>query len=127
MQYKKTGILSQANTGLKIIKVIGKKHRKDIVLALCKCGTVKEYYFSNIKNGLTKSCGCLRSSRMAAIGKTKPATSHNMSRTEFYYVYHSILSRCNNTNNRSYKNYGGRGIKCFWGSFLEFQKEKHVL
>ena len=26
-------------------------------------------------------------------------------------IYYSMLSRCNNTNNKDYKNYGGKGIK----------------
>ena len=31
-----------------------------------------------------------------------------------------MKGRCNNITNRSYNNYGGRGIKCFWKSFEEF-------
>lgn len=48
-------IIGQKYNSLTISEIIG----KDKVYALCVCGTLKEYYFSNIKGNKTKSCGCL--------------------------------------------------------------------
>ena len=59
------------------------------------CGIHWECNSYNIKSGSIKSCGCQR-------GKI----SHN----RFYGRWKSIHSRCNNPKNKSYKDYGGRGI-----------------
>jgi len=40
-----------------------------------------------------------------------------------YSCYYNILQRCNNTNNKRYKNRWWRWIKCEWGSFEEFYKD----
>jgi len=37
-----------------------------------------------------------------------------------YNSFRHALSRCNNSNNQFYKNYGGRGIKVLYKSFEEF-------
>jgi len=36
------------------------------------------------------------------------------------YCFAAINQRCNNSNNRNYKHYGGRGIKCLFKSSNEF-------
>jgi len=38
-------------------------------------------------------------------------------------IYSGIRQRCFNTQNKGYKYYGGRGIKCEWNSFDEFQAD----
>ena len=52
-----------------------------------------------IKNNKTKSCGCLGG-----------VTTHGLESNRFYDTWKNILKRCNNPKNKSYKNYGGRGI-----------------
>lgn len=49
-----------------------------------------------------KSCGCMK-------GKGYN-TRHNMSKTRIYNIYHKMISRCHNPNEKEYKNYGARGI-----------------
>lgn len=39
-----------------------------------------------------------------------PAKSHGLSKDKLYRVWASMISRCNNKNNKSYKDYGERGI-----------------
>ena len=64
------------------------------------CNKEFEAQSNNIKHGL-KSCGCQRK----GINKT-----HGLKSNKFYMKWKSILSRCNNPQNASYINYGGRGI-----------------
>ena len=53
-------------------------------------------------------------------------TIHGQRRTKLYGVWCTMKSRCNNKNTRSYKDYGGRGIKVCeewfnsFGSFYEW-------
>lgn len=38
-------------------------------------------------------------------------TTHGLSSTRLYRIWHGIEQRCNNPNNKAYKSYGGRGIR----------------
>ena len=69
----------------------------------CDCGKTTIVRGKNLKTGAVKSCGCLRHN---ATNKT-----HNMTHTRIYQTWASMKSRCYNPKNRSYKDYGGRGIK----------------
>ena len=45
------------------------KNKKTVCSAMCDCGKLKEYVFSSLKKGLTKSCGCIRKdSKFGIIG-----------------------------------------------------------
>lgn len=50
-------------------------------------------------------------------------TSHGMKGTVEYTSYLDAKQRCNNENNKHYKNYGGRGIMFLFKSFEEFYEE----
>ena len=43
----------------------------------------------------------------------------------FFARYKKMLSRCNNINDKSYKDYGGRGIKCLWLSLADFKNDMY--
>lgn len=43
-----------------------------------------------------------------------------MSKTKIYRVFTGMRERCERVKSAQYKYYGGRGIKCLWGSFEEF-------
>lgn len=49
--------------------------------------------------------------------------THGFSRSNFYRVYRGLKTRCENSNNKDYKHYGERGIKCEWKSFEEFKND----
>lgn len=86
-------------------------------LCRCECGTEKKIVGSTLRNGATKSCGCLRRElHIAAI------TSHAMSKTAVYARWNSLVARCTNPKIRSFKHYGGRGITVCerWLSFENF-------
>lgn len=46
-----------------------------------------------------------------------------MHQKKLYKTYGRIKQRCYNKNNKSFKYYGGRGIKCRWKSFEEFYRD----
>ncbi len=68
---------------------------------LCDCGNYTEVTSNNLKSGAVKSCGCLRHI---------PKYKHNLSHTKLYRVWAGMKRRCYYRNDKSYKNYGGRGI-----------------
>lgn len=72
----------------------------------CDCGNECVVHGDSLKSGNTKSCGCVR--RESSHNK---ATTHGMSDTPLFAVWWAMISRCKNPNNKSYKNYGGRGIR----------------
>ena len=73
------------------------------VLWLCKCDcgneiTVKS---NSLNTNHTKSCGCLQRDQV---------TTHGMTKSPEYSVWHGMLQRCSNPNNDSYAYYIGRDI-----------------
>jgi hypothetical protein len=80
---------------------------------MCDCGAVTTVATSNLTSGNTTSCGCaLRESRF----------SHGMSKHRMHSVWRSMRARCNNPNDPSYRNYGGRGVRVCerWADFASF-------
>ena len=81
---------------------------------LCDCGnkTIVEGY--NIRNGITKSCGCYAVERLKQRGKyavLPDMKTHGLSNSKLYAVWSTMKARCLNKNNHAYSRYGGRGIK----------------
>ncbi len=67
---------------------------------LCDCGKVSVNRVSSVRNGHTKSCGCLR----------RKLTMRKIHFTE-YQIWQAMKQRCLNTKSKDYKYYGARGIK----------------
>lgn len=83
-------------------------------LCLCECGRQSVVIKGNLYKGLTKSCGCLKNELLVPSGYKKNFP-------ELYRKFKSAKSRCNNSKNVSYPNYGGRGIKfLFKDGFVDF-------
>lgn len=78
-------------------------------LCKCDCGNYKVISGDHLRSGNTKSCGCLHQEQCRINGKR--SCVHGMSQTPEYNAYLNMISRCYNSNNQAYKNYGGRGIK----------------
>ena len=68
----------------------------------CNCGNEFKSQCSNINNGGTKSCGCL---------KNIPKTKHGMYGTRFYRIWDGMKQRTTNKNNISFRHYNENGIK----------------
>lgn len=72
---------------------------------LCDCGHEIFVNAYNLKNGHTKSCGCLRAEQATAM-----FTTHGCSRTRIVNIFNEMKKRCYNPNHKWFSRYGGRGI-----------------
>lgn len=121
MSRKKIDLIGQRFNRLVVIEEVG-RNKQGFVMWHCKCdcGNEVDVSGSKLRNGNTKSCGCLTHDILV-----KRNTKHNMVGTRFYEIYACILKRCNNKNSKTYYYYGARGIKCLWSSFEEFRDDMY--
>lgn len=75
-------------------------------LCRCECGNEAIVSSSNLRSGHTKSCiQCgYKTMRIQQV-------KHGCSNKPIYYVWNTMLSRCERPNAKSFPDYGGRGIK----------------
>ena len=85
----------------------GKTER--MCLCKCDCGAIKTIRAASLKNGNTKSCGCYRSK--CSSERMRARAVHGLGGTKIYRVWKCMIDRCQNPNNKSYKNYGLKGVK----------------
>ena len=74
-------------------------------LCQCDCGKMTKVVGSNLKNGMTKSCGCLSVDMLI-----ERSTKHGLDNSRICIIWRNMKSRCHNSKNKQFKNYGGRGI-----------------
>ena len=91
-----------------VMPIAQDKDGKLIWLFLCDCGKTKACRERNVRNGHTKSCGCLR--KVAGISPKSSSVE--------YRAYMAAKSRC-----RGERNYKTRGIQFRFDSFDQFLKE----
>jgi hypothetical protein len=98
--------------GLLVAEMIVGKDKSNRMkwLCKCKCGKTTKVVVSYLINGNTKSCGCL-SKEVASKTHTIHGHFKGKKTTPEYNSYHSMIQRCTNSLQKSYDNYGGRGIK----------------
>ena len=72
----------------------------------CSCGNECIVKGHDLRNGHTKSCGC------AII---EASTKHGMYNTRLYNIYGHMIQRCYNPANKSFEDYGARGIYIWSG------------
>jgi hypothetical protein len=71
---------------------------------VCDCKTEKAVNGRSLKNGKTKSCGCLQKETVSKLKK------HGYHGTKLYAVWAGMKQRCQNPKAHEYENYGGRGV-----------------
>jgi len=76
----------------------------------CVCGNVRPIQIVYVINGNTKSCGCYASERTRQRSTTHGEKQGGKETVE-YRAWRGAQYRCNNPNNKNFKNYGGRGIE----------------
>lgn len=82
------------------------KHKTTMWECLCDCGNTTTVRGYCLRNGHTKSCGCLSKETLDAL-----RTTHGRSRNDVTYTsWLNMNGRCNNPNIPEYQYYGGRGI-----------------
>jgi len=90
---------------------------------VCDCGNTAVIAGSRLKNGNTKSCGCLHDESSRKRAKMQ-FTKHGMCHTRLSSIWSSMKTRCSNPNARAYKWYGARGITFCddWNEFEPFME-----
>jgi hypothetical protein len=78
-------------------------------LCRCNCGNTTTVPGSKLRSGHTTSCGCYRQEVLLRIGAENRTHGHSSARE--YQAWQRLRGRCHNPKNRSYANYGGRGIQ----------------
>lgn len=95
---------------------------------VCDCGALTIATDSRLRNGTTKSCGCLR--REIAASKGRAMRTHNMSRSpdHTHHVWTQMHYRCNTKSCDAYRYYGGRGIYVCerWAKFENFLEDMGI-
>lgn len=80
-------------------------NRRRIVVASCKCGAIAALDF--VSNARGQSMNCLQCSLRGRDGEELRSMPH---RSCLYSRWYAMKRRCENSSDRSWDNYGGRGI-----------------
>lgn len=91
-------------------------------LAVCQCGTKREFKTSLVVSGKTRSCGCI----LKEFAHTYNRKHGEGGKTKEYRIWCHIKERCLNKKSPKYPTYGGRGIticKSWSDSYEEFLKD----
>ena len=89
----------------------------------CTCGVTKSISTDALRAGQL-SCGCLTREATAVTNRT-----HGLSKSPEYRAWSHMLGRCRNPDDKSYKDYGGRGIivcERWLNSFASFEEDMGV-
>lgn len=70
-------------------------------LCLCDCGNTVKVIGGHLRNGNTRSCGCLHIDKI---------THHGMHKHPMYNSWVNMKSRCDSPSSVNFAYYGGRGI-----------------
>lgn len=107
---------------LKIIGYSGNKSEDGhkLINAICDCGNIWEGRKTSLVLGYTRSCGCLekeekskRSHVLADANRKHGASMKTHPHYRLYIIWKAFNGRCLNEKDRSYSDYGGRGIKIY--------------
>ena len=86
----------------------------------CECGNRTIVAGNELREGETKSCGCLIRDVLI-----KQNTKHNLCHSRGYKSWSQMIQRCENPKATFYIHYGGRGIKVceHWHKFENFYED----
>lgn len=115
--------------------LVTKKHQKLLSgrvawECLCDYGNLTITMSNSLLRGKTQSCGCIRKknaalqSFTAGVARGIQLSKHRKCGERLYNVWKGMRDRCHNPNNKSYMDYGGRGIAVCdeWNDYLVFRK-----
>lgn len=110
---------------LTVISIGGMVKNVRFIRCKCQCGTLKIVRQGDLREGYTKSCGCLQREVRAATATTHGACKGHQTIPE-YQAWAGMKERCHNPNLRSWKYYGAKGVKIcqrWLGSFSNFLED----
>ncbi len=108
-------LLGQRFGCLRVAAYAGRRCRRTYWRCQCTCGATTDVWAANLKNGHTRSCGCL---------VVSANTTHGMTHSSEYRSWHMMKQRCHPQHGGP--NYAGRGIAVcprWWRSFATFLKD----
>lgn len=97
-------------------------------LCQCQCGQTKVVSSVHLRNGNTRSCGCLSKELASERGQKsrigQRSLKHGDFGTKLYGVWAGMKRRCQNPNTKYYADYGGRGIEVCkpWQEYINFKE-----
>jgi len=106
----------------------GRRRGNVMWLCRCDCGQTTPIRGCDLRNGHTKSCGCLQkasaAATAAATGRSNATHGHTRwgGESRAYRVWRNMIQRCTNQRADAYARYGGRGITVCkrWRKFESF-------
>lgn len=99
-------------TGIKFYKLLvlyqipGSRKSPSKVACQCECGNKTIQFKNSITSGRVKSCSCYKNELAR-----KNHLKHGLRKHPIYSIWNAMIQRCYNPKNKSFHNYGGRGIK----------------
>jgi hypothetical protein len=106
-------------TAIELVSRDESSNNRHIWRFLCECGTIKDIRIPTVRNGTTKSCGCIAKETLI-----RRNTVHGLSRSnkKEYRSWKDMRARCFNPMDTDFHSYGGRGITVCerWNDFASF-------
>ena len=74
-------------------------------VCVCDCGNIISVEGHKLRNGNTRSCGCLKIDLLR-----QRSTKYEVKNSRIYHIWQNMKQRCTNNNHPAFPYYGGRGI-----------------
>lgn len=71
----------------------------------CDCGETLDVLTASLRNGNTRSCGCLKRDTHSLVFR-----KHGRAGTNVYWLWADMIARCTSPRHQRFSDYGGRGI-----------------
>lgn len=88
-----------------VVEYGGYHRRRSKWKCRCDCGTIRMVFSTNLRRGLSLSCGCVSTQKLSLW-----KTTHGMSNHRLYGTWYGMMTRCYNPKAPSYKRYGATGV-----------------
>lgn len=94
---------------LTVLRMVGSNNQGNSLWECqCSCGNTVVVNSQHLKNGHSKSCGCINKERLTK--QNQDGYKYGARSNRLYRIYYGMLTRCYNKNDHTYKYYGHRGI-----------------